>query len=69
MHLKQGDPVQLRLGRDVYVDGKVVSTDHPAVFSEAWSITAEITEGGHPLFGQVGIFPPCDVSFEGVVTG
>lgn len=66
MHLKQGDPVELRLGRDVYVAGRVIETDHPGAFSEAWSITAEVAEGGHPLFGQVGIFSPCDVSFTEV---
>lgn len=63
MHLKEGSPVELRLGEDEYVQGEVVSTDIPDMFSDGWSILAIISEGGHPQFGQLGIFGAREVTF------
>lgn len=62
MNLKVGDEVLLRLGPDELIAGEVVETDVPDIFSEGWTVNAVITEGGHPKFGQVGVFSVSEVS-------
>lgn len=61
MQLNPGDPVELRVATNEYVSGEVVESDLPDVFGAGWTISAVITEGGHPRFGQVGAFSPDEV--------
>lgn len=68
MHLQKGDRVELRLGSDEYVDGEVVEVQTPGIFSDSWAVFASISEGGHPHFGQIGVFAAEDVSYMEEVT-
>lgn len=64
MYLKNGDAVTLRLSRDEYVEGEVVETNYPDVFSVGWTILCMISEGGHPRYGQVAPFAASEVSYK-----
>lgn len=57
-----GDPVYLAVAANEFVEGEVVNTDLPDVFGVGLTMTAVITEGGHPRFGKVGAFRPAEVA-------
>lgn len=62
--IQPGDEVNLSLSNNERVVGVVEATDVEDVFSEGWTVTAQITEGGHPWFGQVRVFSMSEVSLS-----
>lgn len=60
MAFKKEDKVRLTLSKNEVVSGEIVDPD-AGFFAEPWTITALITEGGHPRYGQVGAFSESEV--------
>ena len=65
MQYKTGDEVWIHLSRNELVVGEVVDPDFPDLFQEGWRITALVTEGGHPNYGQVKLFSLSQISPKG----
>lgn len=63
--IQPGDEVNLSLSHNELAVGEVVSTNVDDVFSAGWTVTAQVTEGGHPWFGQVRVFSMNEVSLSG----
>lgn len=65
MPYAEGDEVLVQLSRNELVVGEVIETDFPDVFSQNWTTTVLITEGGHPDYGRVRLFHVNEVSLKG----
>ena len=65
MQYKTGDQVWIHLSHNELVVGEVVDPDFPDPFQEGWRITALVTEGGHPNYGQVKLFSLSEISPKG----
>lgn len=64
MPYTEGDEVLVQLSRNELVVGEVVETDFPDVFSQNWTTTVLITEGGHPRYGQVRLCSPAELELR-----